>query len=133
MLGFRIAVFFSRTFPMSILKPEPVSKAPTPPIPPVKVQKRVDAPRAGLRDKLCADCHRPFTMAEDQKHFLCPACHQRRQTRRPVRKGETRVLIQIKCVECGAQDYLDFVPPDPAKATCRACHLRLKREPKVEP
>ncbi len=107
---------------------------PSNPLPaPIKVQKRVDAPRAGLRDKLCADCHRPFTMAEDQKHFLCPSCHQRKLTRRPVRKGETRVLIQIQCVSCGAQDYLDFVPPDPAKATCRACFLRLKREQKIEP
>lgn len=113
---------------------QPTMSKPSPnPLGPIKVQKRETEPKRELREKLCADCHRPFTITVDQKFFLCPACYQRRAPRKPVRKGETKVLIQIKCVDCGAQDYLDFMPTDPTHAFCRACYLRRKREQKIEP
>ena len=38
---------------------------------------------------------------------------------------------QIICVECGTQEYVDFVPPDPAAAYCLACFSRRKRELQV--
>lgn len=98
----------------------------------VMVQKRVAAPEPAPREKLCAACGRPFQLAPDQKYYLCPSCYRKGQPapRRSPRKGEAQVLIQIHCVECGAEEYLDFVPSDPSATYCKACFSKRKRDPK---
>jgi hypothetical protein len=111
-------------------RPDPDVSQPSTPRGAVRVQKRDVGAVSTLREKLCADCGRTFPVEVEQKFYLCAECYRRRFTRKPARKGETQVLIQICCVDCGAQDYLDFMPADPAKAFCRACYHRKKREPK---
>ena len=76
------------------------------------VQKRVANVEPTLREKLCATCGRPFQLTPDQKFYLCPNCYRKAQPppKRPPRKGEAQVLIQIHCLECGVEEYLDFVP-----------------------
>jgi DNA-directed RNA polymerase subunit RPC12/RpoP len=112
--------------------PEPSNETPLSPQSKgaVRVQKRDAEAAPTLREKICAECSKTFTVEAEHKFFICPECYRRRFARKPARKGETQVLIQIQCVECGAQDYLDFMPNDPANAYCRACYTRKKREPK---
>lgn len=98
----------------------------------VMVQKRVANPEPALREKLCATCGKPFQLTPDQKYFICPDCYRKTQApvRKTVRRGDAQVLIQIRCVECGAEEYLDFVPSDPNATYCRACFSKRKREQK---
>lgn len=100
----------------------------------VLVQKRTVNPEPTLREKLCATCGKPFQLTADQKFYLCPNCYRKAQPppKKVNRKGEAQVLIQIHCVECGAEEYLDFVPSDPAATYCRACFSKRKREPKPQ-
>ena len=117
----------------------PEKKAPSPKAPDlprnpapgsVMVQKRVEASEPALREKLCATCGKPFELTPDQKYYLCPSCYKKSQppAKRAPKKGEAQVLIQIRCVECGAEEYLDFVPSDPKATYCRACFAKRKRE-----
>ncbi len=116
---------------MNASRPKPAGDT-APALGPIRVQKRDSEPSQSLREKLCADCGRSFALEAEQKYFLCPACYKKRFARKPVRKGETQILIQIQCIECGVTDYLDFMPSDPTKATCKACFHRRKREPTTE-
>lgn len=97
------------------------------------VQKRVASSEPALREKLCATCGKPFQLTPDQKYYLCPNCYRKAQPppKKSTRKGAAQVLIQIHCVECGAEEYLDFVPSDPNATYCRACFSKRKREPKA--
>ncbi len=99
----------------------------------VMVQKRAQDAEPTLREKLCADCGKPFQLAPDQKYYLCPRCYQKSQPppKKNTRKGEAQLLIQIHCAECGTEEYLDFVPSDPNATYCRACFSKRRREPKV--
>lgn len=96
----------------------------------VMVQKRVMNAEPTPREKLCATCGRPFQLTPDQKYYLCPNCYRKAQPplKKPVKKGEAQVLIQIHCVECGTEEYLDFVPSDPNATYCRACFSKRRRE-----
>ena len=96
----------------------------------VMVQKRVANPEPTLREKLCATCGRPFQLTPDQKYYLCPNCYRKVQPppKKSPKKGEAQVLIQIHCVECGTEEYLDFVPSDPTATYCRACFSKRRRE-----
>jgi len=106
--------------------PKPVQKCV------VLVQKRKPVVPDGTREKLCATCGKPFQLTADEKFFDCPACYRRNHPiPKPPRKTGAQVLIQIQCVGCGAQELLDFMPPDPKHAYCRACFTeQKKREPK---
>ena len=98
----------------------------------VMVQKRVLNAEPTQREKLCATCGKPFQLTPDQKFYLCPNCYRKAQPppKKTAKKGEAQVLIQIHCVECGTEEYLDFVPSDPNATYCRACFSRRRREMK---
>lgn len=110
-------------------KPEPGT---VPSLGPVKVQKRADRPAPdGSREKACSECQRLFTLQPGDKYFLCPDCYRKTLTpKRPI-KG-ARILTHITCAACGTQEYVTFVPTDPASALCAACHLKQKREQKMQ-
>lgn len=112
--------------------PSPDAPAKPASAPAVKIQKRTPEAVTDLREKQCADCGKVFELAPDQKFYLCPDCYRRRFSRKPVRKGDTQVLIQITCASCGGRDYLDFVPTEPEKALCRTCFADRRREPLPE-
>jgi CxxC-x17-CxxC domain-containing protein len=115
------------------LAPPPAAESPRNAKPgSVMVQKRVANVEPTLREKLCATCGRPFQLTPDQKYYLCPNCYRKAQPppKRPPRKGEAQVLIQIHCLECGVEEYLDFVPSDPNATYCRACFSKRRREQK---
>lgn len=67
-------------------------------------------------------------LGPEEKFYLCPDCYQRVFVKKP-RRQDAKLLIQIQCTECGAQEYLDFQPPDPSAALCRTCFGRRRREP----
>jgi len=96
------------------------------------VQKRPVSAEPSLREKLCATCGKPFQLSPEQKYYLCPDCYRKTQPapKKSSRKGEAQVLIQIHCAECGAEEYLDFVPSDPKATYCRSCFAKRKRDPK---
>lgn len=110
----------------------PEDKAPEPKKPAVLVQKHKPGANAGVREKLCATCGKPFQLTADEKYYDCPSCYRRNHPiHKPRRKDGAQVLIQIQCVACGTQDFLDFMPPDPKQAYCRSCFAKQKkREPK---
>lgn len=96
----------------------------------VRVEKRA-AKGPALREKLCATCGRPFQLTPEQKFYDCPDCYRKRHPiHKPRRRQGAQVLVQIQCSACGAREYLDFTPPDPKHALCRACFARAKRERK---
>lgn len=104
---------------------------------PVRLTKRVPVappdPKAP-REKICAECGLHFRVEAGQKFFLCPDCYRRSFTYK--RKGgqtAARVLTHITCAACGTQEYLPFVPEDPAKALCRACYAKQRPEPNPTP
>lgn len=95
----------------------------------VKVQKRAPAPAPSeTREKACATCGRSFQLKPDEKFFLCPACYKKAYQQPKKRKTGATVLNRIHCSACGAEEYLSFVPTDPAEALCKACFAKLKRE-----
>ncbi|BDU75591.1 hypothetical protein [Mesoterricola sediminis] len=95
----------------------------------VKVQKRSAAPAVATREKICATCGKPFRLAPEEKFFNCPACHRKANPpRKPPRRSDAQILTQITCSACGTQEYVSFVPPDPAAALCAACFGRQRRE-----
>jgi len=97
--------------------------------PKVKIQKRSTTAEPVLREKLCATCGRTFRLAPEEKFFNCPYCYKKTlPVKKNVRKNEAQILTQIICVECGTQEYVDFVPTDPAAAFCAACFSKRKRE-----
>ena len=94
------------------------------------VQKRGNSTVPTDREKLCATCGRPFTLADDQKFFICPQCYQKSLTpRKSPRQGEAQLLIQIHCADCGAEEYVNFVPQDPQTTYCKLCFAKRKRKP----
>ena len=98
----------------------------------VLVQKRETSAVTPNREKLCATCGRPFTLTPDQKFFLCARCYQKSlPLRKSVRKGNAQLLIQIRCVVCGAEEYISFVPADAQATYCKACYAQRKRKPIV--
>jgi len=95
----------------------------------VRVQKREAKAPVATREKICATCGRTFRLAPEEKFFNCPHCFKKTQpVRKAVRNNETQILTQIICVECGTQEYVDFVPTDPALAFCATCFSKRKRE-----
>lgn len=108
---------------------KPVFEDPVAPVGPVKVQKRGPVSAPNLREKLCATCGRPFTLTPDQKFYICPDCYQKNQpARKPGRPSDAQVLIQIRCVDCGALEYVSFVPQDPQSTYCKVCFRKRKRQ-----
>jgi len=86
----------------------------------------------GVREKLCATCGKPFTLTPEEKFFDCPACHKKANpVHKSPKKAGAQILIQIKCVGCGNQDFLEFIPPNPKQAYCRTCFSKQKREQKA--
>jgi CxxC-x17-CxxC domain-containing protein len=86
------------------------------------------------REKICAECGLHFKVETGQKFYLCPDCYRRSFVyKRNGGKEAARILAQITCAACGAQEYLPFVPEDPAKALCRACFAKERPEPKAPP
>jgi len=116
--------------------PEATS-GPAPAKPAVRLTKR--APVAppdpkSPREKICAECGMRFKVEAGQKFYLCPDCYRRSFSyKRKGGKEAARVLTHITCATCGAQEYLPFVPEDPAKALCRACFAKERPEPKAAP
>ncbi len=99
----------------------------------VRVEKRA-AQDPALREKICATCGRPFRLTPEQKFYDCPDCYRKcHPLHKPRRKGPAGLLIQIRCVECGTEEYLDFAPPDPKEALCRACFAKQRRTSKDQP
>ena len=86
------------------------------------------------REKICAECGLRFKVETGQKFYLCPDCYRRSFSyKRKGGKEAARVLTHITCAACGAQEYLPFIPEDPAKALCRACFAKDRPEPKAAP
>lgn len=113
-------------------KPEPAVPAQLGAPGSVRVQKRDNNAAPTLREKLCATCGKPFKLQPDEKFFDCPACYQKNQApRKPHKRGEARVLVQITCAGCGTIEFLGFAPTDPATALCRTCFSAQKREQKL--
>jgi CxxC-x17-CxxC domain-containing protein len=118
------------------IDPESGEAAPetAPPKAPVLLTKR--APVAppdpkSPREKICAECGMRFKVETGQKFYLCPDCYRRSFTyKRKGGKEAARILTHITCAACGSQEYLPFVPEDPAKALCRACFAKERPEPK---
>lgn len=107
--------------------PDPAPAAPA--LGPVKIQKREAKPPVTTREKVCATCGRTFRLAPEEKFFNCPHCYKKSlPARKPARKSEAQILTQITCLECGTQEYVDFVPSDPGSALCAACFSAKKRE-----
>jgi CxxC-x17-CxxC domain-containing protein len=107
---------------------------PAPSRPPVLLTKRAPVappdPKAP-RDKICSECGLRFRVESDQKFYLCPDCYRRSFVyKRKGGKDTARILTHITCADCGAQEYLPFVPEDPTKALCRACFAKSRPEPK---
>ena len=99
----------------------------------VMVQKREAGSPPSLREKLCATCGRPFSLTPDQRFFVCPHCYQKSlPPRKSPRPGDTQLLIQIHCADCGAEEYVGFVPQDPLATYCKACFTKRKRKPVTE-
>lgn len=124
------------TFPKSRPKPVPLDKSATPvqlgAPGKVRVQKRDNTAAPTLREKLCATCGKPFKLQPDEKFFDCPTCYRKNQApRKTTKRGEARVLVQIKCSACGITEFLNFAPTDPATALCRTCFSAQKREQKL--
>jgi protein-arginine kinase activator protein McsA len=95
----------------------------------VQNQKREVKEPSNQREKVCATCGQTFTLTPDQKFFNCPNCYRKAQpVRKPVRKSEAQILTQITCMECGAVEYLDFVPPDVHTTYCHACFTKRRQE-----
>jgi len=119
---------------MSPKLPDPTIPPPVnPPLPQlpgtVKIQKREVKEPSNQREKVCATCGQTFTLTPDQKFFNCPNCYRKAQpVRKPVRKSEAQILTQITCMECGAVEYLDFVPPDVHTTYCHACFTKRRQE-----
>jgi formylmethanofuran dehydrogenase subunit E len=111
------------------LKPTP-PKAPDPTAPgTVQVQKRQAQAPSGLRTKACDRCGRSFQLAPEEKFFICRECYEADLKRQQAkRKRGTSILSLIHCAECGSEEYLDFLPSDPAEALCRACFGKKRRE-----
>ena len=124
---------------MTVRRPEspapsdPTAAAETRPAGEAKVQKRAPKPTVATREKICATCGRTFQLAPEEKFFNCPACHRKAQPpRKAPRKGDARILTQITCQACGAQEYVAFVPADPGAALCSACFSVRRRELKEQ-
>jgi CxxC-x17-CxxC domain-containing protein len=45
---------------------------------------------------------------------------------------KTRVLSQIKCRDCGAVEFVGFVPEDPGTVLCRPCFSRQAKGQKEQ-
>jgi CxxC-x17-CxxC domain-containing protein len=119
----------SATSPSSPEKPEAEEVHPLSPTGAVRVQKRVVASTATHREKLCANCGRPFTLAPEQKFYICPDCYQKNQpSRKPGRPSDAQLLIQIHCADCGTVEYVGFVPQDPQTTYCKSCFRKRKRQ-----
>jgi CxxC-x17-CxxC domain-containing protein len=113
-------------------QPETASK-PTP----VLLTKRAPVappdPKAP-REKICAECGMHFRVESGQKFYLCPDCYRRSFVyKRKGGKDAARILTHITCATCGAQEYLPFIPEDPAQALCRACFAKARPEHKPAP
>jgi DNA-directed RNA polymerase subunit RPC12/RpoP len=99
----------------------------------VRVQKRQPKEPDPRREKLCATCGKPFLLGPDEKFFNCPSCHRKLTApRKNPKRNETQILTQITCQACGAVEYLDFVPTDPATTLCAACFSKKRREISAE-
>lgn len=107
--------------------------APAPPRPGVRLTKRTPVlppDPSAAREKICAECGIKFQLESGKKFFLCPDCYRRSFARQRGGKDTARILTHITCSKCGAQEYLPFVPEDPAKALCRACFATERPEPR---
>jgi DNA-directed RNA polymerase subunit RPC12/RpoP len=109
--------------------PSPVPLAAGAALGAVKVVKREAKEPSRMREKVCATCGRTFELEPDQKFFNCPECYRRSlPVRRASRRSEAQILAQITCVECGAVEYLDFVPPDLNATYCHSCFAKRRQE-----
>ncbi len=102
--------------------------------PRIRLTKRAPAAEPAdeaAREKICAECGTRFRLDPGKKYFLCPDCYRRSFTYR-TRGGQeaARILTHITCARCGAQEYVPFVPEDPAQALCRACFAAERPEPR---
>lgn len=123
---------------MNARGPKPKQPLPTPPPAAnscgVRVQKWQAQTPSGLRVKSCERCGRNFELAPEEKYFLCRACYEQEARRTQGKRARgTSILSLICCAECGTEEYLDFVPADPAEALCRTCYARRRREHKGKP
>jgi CxxC-x17-CxxC domain-containing protein len=114
--------------------PESIASAAAPAAPQVRLIKRAPVPAPeedAARDKVCAECGIRFRLEPGKKYFLCPDCYRRSFTYRQRGAREAaRILTHITCARCGTQEYVPFVPEDPAQALCRACFAAERPEPK---
>ncbi|WP_306590817.1 hypothetical protein [Geothrix sp. 21YS21S-4] len=112
---------------------EAAAEAPRPKVPVLLTKRAPVAPPdpKAPREKICSECGVHFKVETGQKFYLCPDCYRRSFVyKRKGGKEAARVLIHITCSTCGAQEYLPFVPENPAKALCRTCFAKERPEPK---
>jgi len=99
--------------------------------PAIRVEKPSSRPTNAARQKLCATCGRPFDLQPGQKFFDCPDCYQSKMSAQryaSTNMKKTRVLTRIKCMSCGAAEFVAFVPEDPETVLCRRCFASLVKE-----
>jgi CxxC-x17-CxxC domain-containing protein len=101
--------------------------------PAVRVSKPQGQAAKTARQKECATCGQVFDLQPGQKFFDCPDCYQSKMTERRLAGAKrTRVLTRIACRDCGASEFVAFVPEDPATVLCRACFAKKNREQKEQ-
>lgn len=119
---------------MNARGPKPKPPPPAPTSGGVRVQKWQPQAPTGLRIKTCDRCGKNFELAPEEKFFLCRDCYEQEARRQQGKKKRgTAILSLIRCAECGAEEYLDFIPSEPAEALCRTCFTRKRREQKPKP
>jgi hypothetical protein len=102
-------------------------------LPPVRIEKPSKAPKRTGREKCCATCDRPFTLQPGEKYFDCPTCYEKKAAAQKNKKySSTRVLTQICCVQCGATEFVGFVPDDLSNVLCGSCFSEKVREQKIK-
>lgn len=118
---------------MNARGPKPKPPPPATAVSGVRVQKWQPQAPTGLRSKTCDRCGKTFELTTDEKFFLCRDCYEQEARRQQgKRKRGTAILSLIHCADCGAEEYLDFIPSDPAEALCRTCFTRKRREQKTK-
>jgi predicted RNA-binding Zn-ribbon protein involved in translation (DUF1610 family) len=97
--------------------------------PAVRLSKPSDRSTRAVRQKACATCGQVFDLQLGQKFFDCPDCYQNKMTEQRFANAKaTRVLARISCCDCGAVEFVSFVPDDPTTVLCRPCFNRQVKE-----
>ena len=88
---------------------------------------------------VCRDCEADFAFsAREQQDFArrgfkeptrCPACHERRSSRRKYSRGGETVVHTAPCSTCGKEARLPFKPIDDKPVYCTECYQAQQEKP----